>query len=323
MSRAESESDAGTASPTDRRTERLAYGLLLIAPALFATNMLVARGTHDAIPPIALAFWRWFVTLAILLPFVGRALWHQRRAIRREWLDLVFLGALGMGVCGAFVYIGADTTSATNIGLIYAASPVLIIILAHWLYGEGLSARQAFGVVLSLAGVIGIVSRGDLAVLLDLRFTVGDLWILAAMVAWALYSVLLKHRPSALGLQPRFAAICAGGLLVLAPFYLWELAAGQGPEINRTTVGAVLLVAFLASLGAYQAYALIQKTLGAARTSLLMYLIPVYNGGLAYLFLGERLEIHHAVGAALVLPGIFLATHQRHRKTSRTGLGRA
>src|SRR3546814_5727141 len=101
-----------------------------------------------------------------------------------------------MGVCGAFVYIAADTTSATNIGLIYAASPILIVALARVFYGERVTLRQGLGILLSLAGVLAIVARGDPGVLTGLRFASGDLWAAAAMAAWAVYSILLRHRPS-------------------------------------------------------------------------------------------------------------------------------
>src|SRR3546814_5261353 len=124
--------------------------------------MLTARATHDLFPPVALAFWRWAATFALLLPFAGAALWRHRRDILSEWLDVLVLGALGMGVCGAFVYVGADTTSATNIGLIYAASPILIVVLARVFYREPLTPLQGAGALLSLAGVVAIVARGDL-----------------------------------------------------------------------------------------------------------------------------------------------------------------
>src|SRR3546814_17212068 len=107
--------------------------------------MLVARATHDLFPPVALAFWRWTATLALLLPFTAAALWRHRYDVLREWRDILVLGALGMGVCGAFVYIAADTTSATNIGLIYAASPILIVALARVFYGERVTLRQRSG----------------------------------------------------------------------------------------------------------------------------------------------------------------------------------
>ena len=293
---------------------RLALGLLFIAPALFASNMLMARATADLIPPVALAFWRWSLTLAIVLPLTAVPLWRARAALRREWGQLMLLGALGMGVCGAFVYMGADTTTATNIGLIYAASPILITLLACGFSGERLSGLQAGGIGLSLLGVLVVVFRGNLDALFGLRFTEGDLWIVAATIAWALYSVLLKHWPSALPLMARFAATVACGVLVLLPFTLWEGFTSGWPTLDHRTIGAVLFLALVASFGAYQVYALIQRSLGAGPTSLLMYLIPLYNGVLAYLLLGEALELYHLLGAALVLPGIYLAT----RKTKPT-----
>jgi len=292
-------------------TERqIALILLFIAPALFCSNMLTARATHDLFPPVALAFWRWTATFALLLPFTAGALWRYRTDIAHEWRDVLVLGALGMGVCGAFVYIGADTTSATNIGLIYAASPILIVVLARLFYHEPLSLLQGSGILLSLTGVVAIVARGELEVLTTLSFAPGDLWVVAAMSGWALYAILLRHRPSALPMMARFAAIVGGGILVLLPFTVME---GLGGELPRWDGRSFLTVGFLAvfaSFGAYQVYALVQRILGAGPTSLLMYLIPVYNSLLAYLLLGEALHGYHLIGAALVLPGIFLATHK-------------
>ena len=292
---------------------RIAMVLLFIAPALFASNMLVARATADIIPPVALAFWRWAVTLAIVLPMTAPVLWRARAALAQEWRQAVVLGALGMGVCGAFVYIGADTTTATNIGLIYAASPIIITLLACHLSDERLSGTQALGIALSLLGVVTVIFRGDLLALWNLTFSTGDLWVVASAIGWALYSVLLKHWQSALPLMARFAVTVACGVLVLLPFAVWEGLASGWPALDRETVTAVIFLAVVASFGAYQIYARIQRSLGAGPTSLLMYLIPLYNGVLAYLLLGEDLEFYHLMGAALVLPGIYLAT----RKTAK------
>ncbi len=292
-------------------TERqLAFVLLALAPAFFCSNMLVARATHDLIPPVALAFWRWAVTFLLLSPMTLTVLWRHRSSLRRDWLELLILGALGMGVCGAFVYIGADSTTATNIGLIYAASPILIVTFARLFYGEALSFLQGIGVAVCLLGVLAIICKGDPRVLLELRFVVGDLWIAAAASAWAVYSLLLRHRDSALPMIARFAAITAGGLIVMLPFYIGEMAAGELPTWNLLTICTILFLALVPSCGAYLSYAKIQRTLGAGPTSLLMYLIPLYNGVLAYLLLGETLEFYHLIGAAMVLPGIYLATRK-------------
>ena len=289
---------------------QLAFVLLFIAPALFASNMLTARATHDLFPPVALAFWRWTCTLALLMPFTAAALWQHRADILREWRDLLILGALGMGVCGAFVYIAADTTTATNIGLIYAASPILIVLIARVVYGERVSPLQALGIALSLTGVLAIIGRGDLSVLASLEFSPGDLWTLAAMTAWAVYSVMLRHRPSALPLMARFAAISGGGILILLPFTVAEGLTGDLPPLTTTSFLIVAFLAVFASFGAYQVYALVQRSLGAGPTSLLMYLIPLYNGVLAFVILGETLQLYHLLGAVLVLPGIYLATRK-------------
>lgn len=289
---------------------QLAFVLLFIAPALFCSNMLTARATHDLFPPVALAFWRWSATLLLLMPFTATALWQHRHAALREWRDLLVLGALGMGVCGAFVYIAADTTTATNIGLIYAASPILIVLIAHFAYHERVSPLQSAGIFLSLAGVLTVICRGDISLLADLRFAAGDLWALSAMIAWAVYSIMLRHRPSAMPMMVRFAAISAGGILILLPFTIAEGLSGDLPPLNATSFLTVGFLALFASFGAYQAYGLIQRSLGAGPTSLLMYMIPLYNALLAFLLLGERLHIYHLIGAALVLPGIYLATRK-------------
>ncbi len=296
------------------RGERIAYGLLLIAPVLFSANMLGARATADFIPPVALAFWRWFIVFLMMLPLAGPALWRQREALRREWPVLALLGGLGMGVCGAFVYIGAATTTATNIGLIYATSPVFIVLFAAIFYRERLGGLQLLGAGLALAGVLVLIAKGDPAALLELRFVVGDLWIATATLCWAVYSVILRYARSRLDGMTRFTAICLFGVLILLPFHLWEAVTLGPPQPTAETLGWILLVAVVAGFGAYQVYGLIQQALGAARAGLIMYLFPLYNSVLAVLLLGEALEGYHLAGAALVLPGLVLANLRLRRR---------
>lgn len=295
----------------DRHRQPLGVALLLIVPVLFSANQLVARAVHDFFPPFSLAFWRWSVAGLIMLAFTGGRLWRQRRAVAREWPDLLGLGFLGMFVCGAFVYIGGRTTTATNIGLIYAMTPVAIIAIGGLAYGERLAAMQKAGVALALLGVLAIIVQGDPAVLFALAFTAGDLWIASAATCWALYSVLLARRHSALAMAERFTAICLGGALILAPFTVWEALEGQVAPFDLRSVLVVALVVLVPSLGAYQGYALLQRALGTGVAGLVAYLSPVYNAGLAWALLGEVPQWFHLAGAALVLPGIYLATRRR------------
>lgn len=293
------ESDAG---------QRTALILLFIVPAFFSTNMLMAKATADFIPPVALAFGRWLLAFVILLPLAGPGLWANRRILLKESFDLLILGALGMGVCGAFVYIAADTTTATNIGLIYAASPVMILVLAHFFLKERMNRQQLLGVLIALSGVLVIITKADFHVLLALDFVAGDVWIVAAALGWAAYSILLKSRPSQLDQLTRFAAISLGGVIVLAPFHIWEVMEGHVARYDLVTLGSFAILAIIPSLGAYQAYGLIQRALGAGKTGLLLYLSPVYTAGLAALFLGEEIALYHIIGAVLVLPGLLIST---------------
>lgn len=293
--------------PENHKEKQLAFVLLFLTPGMFAVNMLVARWMADTAPPFALAFWRWFGVLILMLMIKGPDLWTHRRAVLAEWKTLSVLGALGMGVCGAFVYIGAHTSPATNIGMLYATSPVMIAILAWRLHGERFSALQGTGGILCLIGVLWIVFKGDLDALLSLRFTVGDIWILTAVVGWAFYAITLKYQSSAMGMMTRFTAICLFGTLILFPFYIWETLTVQAMPTNTKSLVAISLLIFIAGFGAYQSYGKVQSVLGAARGSLILYLNPIYIAVMAWVFLGEALAIYHVIGAALVLPGIYLA----------------
>lgn len=295
---------------SESRERQMAVILLFVVPVLFSTNIIAARAVSDFIPPFALAFWRWWLALLLFLPAIGPDLLRYRRELLGEWRDLLVLGILGMGICGAFVYVGADSTSATNIGLIYATAPIIIAGAATLLYREPLGRVKALGILVSLLGVLVIVFRGDLVALQTLSLVPGDLWIATAAVSWAVYSVMLRYRPSQLPGRVRFAATMLYGSMALLPFHILELANGDVPELNIETLIAVLIVAIVPGLGAYLGYARIQRALGASPTALILYLAPVYTALMAWLVLGESLQLYHLIGAALILPGIYLSTRK-------------
>jgi drug/metabolite transporter (DMT)-like permease len=287
----------------------LAYALLLITPALFATNYLTARVAVPLIPPFTLALLRWSLTAmlacAVALPLVRR---HARQSLA-EWRPLLLLGAVGMALCGASAYEAARTTVAVNIGLIYAASPAMIAVLARFMFGERLGMRQVAGMIACLTGVLWIIARGMPASLLQMQFVTGDLWALAGAIGWAVYSVLLKKHTGQLPPQVRFVWLCAAGAVVMLPFSVWELARVPA-HWTLEAAGYVALLVVVASFGAYQGYDKAQRVLGAARTGIIMYLGPVYAALLAWALLGEPLRQFHTVGAALVLGGVYLVNRR-------------
>ncbi len=285
--------------------------LMLVVPALWSSNYIIARSASGVINPHLLATGRWLLAGLLLLAFLGPAGWRSiKRHAAHEWRQLLVLGALGMGICGAWVYQGARSTTATNIALMYAATPVAIAALSTRLLGERLRMRQKLGTALALAGVLFVIARGDPGNLLAVRFTVGDLWILACAVSWTAYSVLLTRWPSCLGTGERLVAIIAGGLLVLLPFTLLEAWLSPGPPLGWHALTLVVLAAVLPGVLSYSAYSYLQRQLGASRTALLLYLAPVYGAGLGWVVLGEVPGWYHAVGAAMILPSIALATRR-------------
>jgi drug/metabolite transporter (DMT)-like permease len=287
---------------------QFAYALVFITPALWSVNYLVARWAPGIIAPHALALGRWIVAALVLGAFCAAELRDKRLALRAEWKQLLVLGALGMWVCGAFVYIGARTTSAVNIGLLYAASPVLIALASALWLREHLGARQLLGVALALAGVLHILLRGDWPALLRLHINPGDAWVAVAVICWTIYSLLLRAWPSAFGALARLTLIAAAGILVLLPFTVIEAVAWWPSEWSWRSLALIVAAALLPGAAAYGAYSIMQRELGAARVGVVMYLGPLYSAVLAWLVLGEPIEGFHLVGGALILPGIYLST---------------
>lgn len=285
--------------------------MLLTAPALFASNMVAARWAHDAsLPPVFLAFGRWLLALLILLPLAAPALRAHRRALWRGLPTLLPLAVLGMGVAVAPQYIGAQTTSATNIALIFSCSPILVALLEALIWRKPLSALRAAGLGLALGGVLVVLSRGDLQTLARLAFGQGDLWVLLAATGWAFYTVLQKRLTlPAVPDHARLATMMLGGVLALAPFAGIEAAAGVTPPWTDPRLAAVLLfLAIVPSLGAYYVYGRLISQAGPATAGLSMFLVPVYAALLAWPLLGETPQLFHAYGFVMILMGVKMAS---------------
>ena len=289
---------------------RLATALIFVAPALWSVNYLVARWAPGVIAPHMLALARWSVAALLLSAFCGRELIAKRHLIRAELGHFLVLGALGMWVCGAFVYIGGRSTSAINIGLLYATSPVMIALASALWLRERFGPLQAFGVVLALAGTLHIVVKGEWGALQQVGINPGDLWIAAAVLAWTAYSLLLRAWPSAFGSLARLTLTACGGVIVLTPFTLWEAYFWLPSTLSWQSAGLVFAAALLPGAAAYGAYSFMQRVLGAARVATVLYLGPLYSAVIGWAVLGESVEIFHAVGALLILPGIWLSTRR-------------
>jgi drug/metabolite transporter (DMT)-like permease len=293
---------------TAESRSRIALWLMWVTPALWSVNYIVARSAPGVVEPHMLALGRWALA-GVILAFVARSeLWRERSSTLADSGRYLVLGALGMLICGAWVYQGAKTTSAINIALIYAASPVLIALGAVVWLGERFSWRQGLGVLIAMAGVFHVVVKGQWLTLGRVQWVAGDAWIVVAMAAWAGFALLQKKWSTPLGSTARLAAICMGGVIVLLPFSLWEFLQPDRPFWTVQATVLVVAAGLLPGIGAYWAYGFCQKVLGASRVAASMYLGPLYGGLAAWLVLDESMGWHHVMGAALILPGIYMAS---------------
>lgn len=283
---------------------RMAQAALWLMPLLWTVNMVVARRAPGVVDPHVLALGRWAMAGSVLAYMARAELWSHRGYVWQNKWRYIVLGACGMWICGAWVYLAGRSTVAMNISLIYSSAPVLIAVGSVLWLGERFSKRQALGVWLAMAGVVHVVVRGEWTQLLHMQWVEGDLWVVAAAIAWAAYALLQKRWPSVLGSTAQLAAICFGGVLVLLPFSVWEIYQPDAPPLGWQALGWMVLAAVFPGVAAYWIYGWTQKVLGAARVAMTLYLGPLYTALVAWLVLGEALGWHHSVGGVLILSGV-------------------
>lgn len=288
--------------------------LAALPPLFWAGNFVLARALHTDIPPIALSFWRWATALLILLPFAWAGLRAQWPALRRHWPLLTLLAILGITNYNTFAYLGLQNTTATNGVLLSSATPVVIVALSFLMLKQAVRLPQLLGILLSLAGVVVIATEGRPQLLAGMTLNRGDLWILAAGLDWALYSVCLRWRPAELEPLTFLAAIMGIGLIPLIGLYAWDLSLGHRFALSATNLGAIGYVALFPSVLAYIFWNRAVHEMGANRTGQYIHLMPAFGALLATLLLGERLLWFHAAGGGLIALGIVLATVRGSRR---------
>ena len=284
----------------------LALALLFIQPIFLASNLIVARGGVEYVPPISLAFWRWTLVFIILLIFNFYFLKDKLGAIKKEFFKLFFLGSMGCGVCGAFPFLAGKTTTIVNMGIIYTSSPIFIILISSLFFRERINYLKIIGLISCLIGVFVIIIKGDISFLITLKFTMGDLWMLGAAIGWALYSIYLFYWKSDLEVFPRFTLIAFFGAVSLLPFYILEENYLLKTNFDNNFLFWVSFAAISPGIIAFSLYTLTQKYLGASTTGFTLYLFTVYGAFYGIFLFQEKLELFHYIGTILVFIGIFL-----------------
>jgi drug/metabolite transporter (DMT)-like permease len=288
--------------------------LMVITLLCWSGNFVLGRAVHADVPPVGLSFWRWTLAFLLVLGFAWPHLRRDAQALwSRKWLILA-LAFLGVASFNTLVYHALSTTTATNAVLMQAVMPMMILLASWLLFREpmGWRALAAFG--LSLAGVAVIVSGGQWQRLIHLSLTPGDGWVLLAVTFYAFYSALLRLRPDVHPLS-LLAATFMVGTLILLPLYLWEHFTVRAVQINGVTLTTLAYVAIFPSLLAYLCFNRAVALMGANKAGQFINLMPVFGTALAVVFLGERLQAAHLLGAAFIATGLWLIYRPGSRRT--------
>ena len=272
-----------------------------------ATNIIVARGGVEYVPPVSLAFWRWVTVFLILLPFFYNEIVKNKQSFNKEFWKLFFLGSMGCGVCGAFPFIAGMSTTMANMGIIYTSSPIFIIILSVMFFQDKINVSRIIGLLLCLIGVLAIISKGKIDLLLNFKFTSGDLWMVGAAIGWAIYSIYLLNWKSNFSLMARFTLIALFGAITLFPFYILEEIFYFNTAFNSNFLFWVLFAAISPGIIAFTLYTKVQKYLGASLTGFTLYIFSIYSAIYGIILFDEALLLFHYFGAAFVFAGVYLA----------------
>jgi drug/metabolite transporter (DMT)-like permease len=285
------------------------YLLICITYMTWALNVVLGRYIAGHFPPVALSFFRWGLAFLIILPFAWPYLKRDWPVIRRHLPILTVLAITGTSAYNTMAYWGLQYTQAINALLTQSTAPLIIAVWAFAMYGDRLTHRQVIGILISLAGVIVILCRGDIEVLRSISFNRGDIWFFAALIIFAFYSTLMKERPAMHPLS--FLAFSMGwGTLWLIPLFFWELSTGRTTPFDLTNALTLIYVAVFPSIVAYICYNRALELIGPNRVGALYPLIVAFGAAFAILLLGERPQLFHAAGCVLVLGGAIIATRK-------------
>jgi drug/metabolite transporter (DMT)-like permease len=285
------------------------YLLLSIAALCWAGNAIVGRLAAGHIPPVTLSFLRWSLAFLIILPFAWKHLLRDWGAIRARLGTLIVVSVTGIGAFNTLQYWALEHTQALNTLLLQSAGPLFVAIWSLVLLGVRLTLAQAGGIVLSMTGVLVILLHGDLTALTSIEFNKGDLIFTVAMAIFGLYSVLTLKRPQIHGLS--FAGFTfACGAASLVPLLIWELYARPVMQLDTANLLALFYVAVFPSTLAYICFNRGVQLIGANRAAPFLHVVPVFGSIMVIVFLGERPQLFHVIGFALVLTGVFVASRK-------------
>jgi len=288
-----------------------AYTMLVCATLFWAGNFMVGKLAFvENIPPMTLVFLRWSLVWIILLPFTYKEILKNKDIIFKNLPLLFFLALTSVGLFNSFTYLALAYTQVINASLFNTAIPAMIIFLCFLLKIERTNKFQIFGLIISVLGILSIITKLDLNILLSLNFNKGDLIMIGGVITWGLYSSFLKKKKFTLPLLTLVHVLCTFGLIFILPQFLYELSHGFTVKLNTNLGLTLIYLALFPSIGSYYCWAGAVAIIGANRAGIFLSLIPFFSTIMAITFFNEKFQFFHLIGSILIILGLFLSNKE-------------
>lgn len=291
-----------------KRNNYIGIALALITVIIWSGNFIIARDLYTQIPPVSLAFYRWALASVIIFFMGYKKFIAEKTIVFKNWKYFFWTALTGITLFNTFIYIAGHTTSATNMALIgTTAAPIFAIIISAIFLKEAITPLRIAGLVLCIAGVVVLLSKGSISTLLAFRFTTGDVWILFAAFVFSIYTVLVKRKPADISPSTFLFVVFIGGTLLLLPFFIIEKIITPPVHWDGHLSASILYLGIGASVIAFFCWNAAISRIGAVRTALFGNLIPVFSTLEAVWLLDETITLVHLISGALIIIGLMLA----------------
>ncbi len=285
-----------------------AYIMLILATLFWAGNFTIGKFAYtENVPPYSLAFFRWVLVWIILIPFTYKEISKIKIEVKNNLSLFFILGFTSVGIFSAFTYNALNYTQVINASLFNTAIPVSIILVCFLLKIEKTNIFQISGLIVSVLGILAIITRLDLNILLTLNFNKGDVYMVIAIISWGIYSAFLKKKTFDIPLLSLVHVVCTFGLIILLPAFLFELAQGKTTVVDSNLIFILLYIAIFPSIGSYYCWAGAVSIIGANRAGIFLSLIPLFSTIFAMIFFNEKFLFFHFIGSVLIILGLFLS----------------
>ncbi len=282
--------------------------MLVCATLFWAGNFMIGKFAFlTNIPPMSLVFFRWSLVWLILLPFTYKEIIKHVDIIRDNLPLLFFLSLTSVGLFNSFTYLSLVHTQVINASLFNTAIPAIIILLCFIFKIEKTNKYQILGLIISVLGILSIITKLNLKIILSLNFNKGDLIMIGGVITWGLYSSFLKKKTFTLPLLTLVHVLCSFGLIFIFPQFIYEFSQGQTMQLDMNLFYILIFLALFPSIGSYYCWAGAVSIIGANRAGIFLSLIPLFSTIMAIFFYDEQFRFFHLIGAILIILGLFLS----------------